>query len=164
MREGGASRVSRRGVQAARALSWCKGSRDEGGGGRRGDEEGWREMRAGAPTSASIWAKAFASSALKRQICVFIALRMSSFTWRGDMGGGNRGANGGVNRWGWRCEASSFTSSLWLVSSQKTIWTIVWSAGSASNPSDMSEPRDLVERSGAERRECRCEGEEGGGV
>ena len=43
-------------------------------------------------TSASIWAKAFASSALKRQICVFIALRMSSFTWRGDVG------------WEWRCE------------------------------------------------------------
>ena len=56
------------------------------------------------------------------------------------------------------CEGWSFTSSLWLVSSQKTIWTIVWSAGSASNPSDMSEPRDLVERSGAERRECLCEG------
>ena len=110
-------------------------------------------------TSASIWAKAFASSALKRQICVFIALRMSSFTWRGNVGWESRCEW----RCEWRCEASSFTSSDWLVSSQKTICTIVWSAGSASNPSDMSEPRDLVERSGAERRECRCEGSEGRG-
>ena len=76
----------------------------------------------------------------------------------GGCGVGIWGVNGGVKGWRWRCEGWSFTSSLWLVSSQKTIWTIVWSAGSASNPSDMSEPRDLVERSGAERRECRCEG------
>ena len=41
-----------------------------------------------------------------------------SFTWRGGWGW-ESGCEWGVNRWRWRFEVSSFTSSLWLVSSRR---------------------------------------------